>query len=71
MKLRWPWRRRAIANADEAVLVTNTANLHGDELIEVAPGRFVNVAEMLDWPETIRTQSANHTERKDPNGQHA
>ncbi len=63
MRLRWPWRRRVIANADEAVLVTDTAGLHGDELIEVAPGRFINVSEMLDWPETIRVHGAEELDQ--------
>lgn len=55
MNLRWPWRRtnRIIARHDEAVLVRDTAALDGTELIEVAPGRYVRVADLMAGLDTI------------------
>ena len=60
MKLRWPWRRRILAaDSDGAVLVNDTTALCGDELIEVAPGRFIRVADLMAGLDVIETVSAD------------
>ncbi len=64
MKLSWPWRRRVVAKLDEALLVPDTSKLGGGELVEVAPGRFVRLADLVGLPETVRTYSADELDRE-------
>lgn len=64
MKIRLPWRRRVVASADEALLVRDTSALNGGEVVKVAPGRFVKLADLQGWPETVPTYGADELGRE-------
>jgi hypothetical protein len=64
MKLRLPWRRRVLATRNEPLLVNDTSVLAGDELVEVAPGRYVRVADLMAGNDVIETVGVDALDRE-------